>query len=58
MDDKRLLEVDSMLGHRVDSELRYEDYKPVFSNRAGNSVPAKKVMPSAFFVGKFTDKGK
>ena len=57
MDDNRLLEVDCMLRYGVGSELEYETYKPVFSNKAGNSVGAKEVMPLVFSLGKFTDEG-
>ena len=57
MDDNRLLEVDYMLKYGVGSELEYETYKPMFSNKADNSVGAKEVMPLAFSLGKITDEG-
>ena len=57
MKDNRLLEADYMLRYGVGSDLEYETYKPVFSNKAGNSVGTKEVIPLAFSLGKFTDEG-
>lgn len=41
----------------VESELSHQTNEPVFSNRAGNSLPAKEVVSSLLFKGKCTNEG-
>lgn len=43
--------MESVLEHRVSSGLRNEECKPISSNKAGNLLPAKEVVSSAFVGG-------
>lgn len=57
MEEKGPIAVESELRHGVDSGLRHQAYKPVSSNTADKSLPAKEVMPSSLFTGKRTNEG-
>jgi hypothetical protein len=52
LDEKELLEMESALGHEVDSGLGKETHNSRFPNEIGNSLAAENVALSFLFPGK------